>query len=251
MKRIIFATAIAVAWLAGGVTHAADIITIPASGVVRGEPGSTINVTTAAVPDDYVGADCVARVTGANNESVHQGNDLIVASGATSGVVADFESVASASVNASLPLTLGDTVTVSVRLGESSRISSGGLTVVVDCTSTTVTTTEPICIPEGTPVVDTETGVIYYYKVPGLVGVDSCGNDVPDICVEWPDGQFSRLWSVADCTPTDTTVPHTTTMITTPPPTLPDTGAENWAIAAIGSLMLAGGTGVLMAARRR
>jgi LPXTG-motif cell wall-anchored protein len=112
------------------------------------------------------------------------------------------------------------------------------------------TTVPEECVPEGIPVTDTETGDVYWYLVPGLHGVDSCGDPIPNICVKWGEDSYSRLWTVEDCTPTTvTTTPPTTP--TTTPPKLPDTGSDPWTtMAAAAALMLAGG-GALTLARRR
>jgi LPXTG-motif cell wall-anchored protein len=79
---------------------------------------------------------------------------------------------------------------------------------------------------------------------------------IPDICVQWEDGHYSRLWTAENCTPQ---VPESTEQPTTVAPAvtpgtqaavqLPATGAENWVIAAIAvGLIVAGGA--LLRARK-
>lgn len=116
-----------------------NIVVIPASNVVEAEPGSVTPIATVPVPAEFRNVPCVARAQGENGQSVHQGNDLIVSSGETSGVVENYEAQAFTFVDASFPLVLGETVNVSLKMGNSG-ISSGGLVVSVDCTITTTTT---------------------------------------------------------------------------------------------------------------
>lgn len=135
--------------------------------------------------------------------------------------------------------------------------------------STTTTTTEVECVPEGTPVTDVETGETYLYNVPGLVGVDSCGNEIPDICVQWLDGSYSRLWTAWECGPEpepttpETTVetpettistPETTVPSTNPPsetPKLPETGTNEVIFVTIGAFTIAFGLILRQWARER
>lgn len=118
------------------------------------------------------------------------------------------------------------------------------------------TTDHEACIPEGVEVTDYDTGQTYNYLVPGPIGVDSCGQPIPDICVDWGD-HFSTLWTVMDCTP----IPDTTAVAATgeppaPPttataaPALPETGAETWIIAALAAALLGGGYSLTRIARR-
>ena len=92
------------------------------------------------------------------------------------------------------------------------------------------------CVPEGREVVDVETGKTYFYQVPTLIGQDSCGNPVPDICVQWPDGHYSRLWSAMDCTPAPANAPVTPAPVTE----LPETGLNTNTVVLAGLLVLVG-----------
>jgi LPXTG-motif cell wall-anchored protein len=119
-----------------------DIISLPVDSVLRAPEGSVTLVASAPVPGEFVGASCIAGVEVDNQESVHDGNDLIVSSGGTSGVVENFESEAFGVRTIGIPLTLGATVDVSLRMGED-EISSGGVFITIDCTQTAPPTTAP------------------------------------------------------------------------------------------------------------
>ena len=58
--------------------------TTPTYGVVRGAPGTSVVVAAQKVPADLVGSECDVVLVGANNESVHPGNDLTVTSAGSS-----------------------------------------------------------------------------------------------------------------------------------------------------------------------
>lgn len=143
---------------AGGVASAQvveDIISIPIDSVLLAPEGSVTLIASAPVPGEFQSADCVAEVEVDNQESVHDGNDLIVASGSTSGVVENFESEAFGVRTVAIPLTLGSTVDVSLRMGED-EISSGGVFITIDCRQTVPPTTAPpedpeTTVPEPTP----------------------------------------------------------------------------------------------------
>lgn len=118
---------------------------IPETG--RTAPDSVHVVSTTAVAAADVNGTCDVNVTGANNESVHPNSDIIVTS-ANTVTVHDVEREAGASnLPADGTLQLGDTVTVSVRLGEDGVFSGGTLVVDFACTSppppTTTTTVAP------------------------------------------------------------------------------------------------------------
>ena len=143
------------------------------------------------------------------------------------------------------------------------------------------TTVPEECVPEGTEIVDVDTGDTYIYGTPTLVGFDTCGNLIPDICVEWPDRGFTTLWTAMDCTPVENTEPQveveasipttakshypphcnpcdpvdttstTTVVTTTTAPTLADTGNNAGYSATIGGLTLLAGLAVYLVARRK
>jgi LPXTG-motif cell wall-anchored protein len=129
---------------AGGVSAQVveDIISIPVDSVLRAPENSVTLVASAPVPAQFQGTNCVAEVEVDNQESEHDGNDLIVASGGTSGVVENFETEAFGVRTVEIPLTLGATVDVSLRMGPD-EISSGGVFITVDCSASVPPTTEP------------------------------------------------------------------------------------------------------------
>lgn len=101
------------------------------------------------------------------------------------------------------------------------------------------------CVPSGNVIVDVDTGDEYVYGLPTEVGYDTCGNPIPNICVQWPGGSYSRLWTATPCTPVSEieSAPEAQ-------PTLPDTGTATWYVAALASLLLVGGSGLRLLARR-
>lgn len=142
-----------------------DVIVIPVDSRFGAPPGSVTQVASVAVPEDFQGVECIFDVQDVNNESVHPNNDLILSSGSTSGEVQNFETEAFGTVGASLMLTLGPTVDVSIRMGPDGR-SSGGVNISVDCplpaapttTAPTPSTSEPTPeVPESTPSVPATT----------------------------------------------------------------------------------------------
>jgi hypothetical protein len=70
---------------------AIDDITIPLTTVVRGAEGESFLLAEVATGSD-AGCEAVVSATAHNNESVHIGNNLIVASGGNQVVLADVES---------------------------------------------------------------------------------------------------------------------------------------------------------------
>ena len=154
------AFAVAVAGLAATPAGAQDhpSFDIPLDTVVRGDEGSEHLLETASVPEEDHGRGCDVVVAGENNNSVHPNNDIIVTSGDSSVEVLDVEREPEAVTEATGTLTLGEEITVSLRLG-SDGVFSGGLIVTVDCpvpptpttsTSTTSTTLAPEA-PEPAP----------------------------------------------------------------------------------------------------
>lgn len=135
----------AAALLGAGVASAQvaeDIISIPVDSVLRAPANSVTLVASAPVPGEFQGTDCIAEVEVDNQESEHDGNDLIVTSGGTSGVLENFETEAFGVRTVEIPLTLGATVDVSLRMGPD-EISSGGVFITVDCAVSVPPTTEP------------------------------------------------------------------------------------------------------------
>lgn len=125
----------------------------------------------------------------------------------------------------------------------------------------TTTTTEPAesgnpfaidqsvpCTPSGSVITDAHTGDTYVYGAPTYVGYDTCGNPIPDICVAWPDGSYSHLWSIMGCEPLTaaTTAPAAAW---DPVEELPETGT-GLGLAVIAVMLVAAGAGLAWLARR-
>jgi hypothetical protein len=124
---------------------AATDISIPVDTIVRGNEGE-ITVLAQVSAADLAGCKATIEAVSHNNNSVHNGNDLLISSGGTTVVLADVEAVSLGSVTAGETLELGDTIVVSVRLGSPDAgrpmsVFSGGLTVQVTCAPVVTTTT--------------------------------------------------------------------------------------------------------------
>ena len=96
--------------------------------VVRGS--GTVEVARATVPADLVGDSCEATLVADNNESIHDGNNLIVSSGDDSATFFDVESEAFQETTAEGEVVLGEVVIVELQLGEDG-VSSGGFAALV------------------------------------------------------------------------------------------------------------------------
>jgi uncharacterized repeat protein (TIGR01451 family) len=144
LKRILASLVTITALFVIGVPVAsATAIEISLDTVVRADEGSTTVLATTDTPPDLIGMSCVGVAEAINQPSVHPGNDLIVASGDDSLVLKDVEREPNAVTTAEALLTLGPTVTVSLRMG-SDEIFSGGIVFTIgECTPSVTTTTEP------------------------------------------------------------------------------------------------------------
>lgn len=147
LKRILALLAAGVAFFAIGVPPALAVeIDISIDTVVTADEGSITLLATTDVPPDLIGSSCVGVAKAINQPSVHPGNDLIIASGDGSIVLADVEREAGLTTTTEGVLTLGPTVTVSLRMGSDGVFSAGLIVSIGDeCTppTTTTTTTEP------------------------------------------------------------------------------------------------------------
>ena len=132
-------------------TKAGTSISFPLTTVVVGEPGTIHEITSSDAPTDLVGQDCSVTATVDNNESVHPQSDLIVASGSDQVIVSDVEATPGGSTTAEGALTLGSTITVSVRLGPDGVFSAAGSVdlVCVEAAPGTTPTTPPLTAVAG------------------------------------------------------------------------------------------------------
>ncbi len=126
----------------------AETISVPIpQTAVKGEPGSTVLLGSQTVDPELQGRSCDVAVSATNQVSEHPGNTLVITSGDSSMVVAGIEDVANATTNASGTLTLGPTINVSVKLGNS-NITSLGSSLTVTCTPVPVQPpTPPVVSP--------------------------------------------------------------------------------------------------------
>ncbi len=133
----LFVIGVPVAW--------ATAIEIPIDTVVKAEEGSITVLATTDAPPDLIGTSCVGVAEAINQSSAHNGNDLIVTSGDDSILLEDVEREPGAITTAEALLTLGPTVTVTLRMGPDEVFSAGLLFTIDECTppSTTTTTQAP------------------------------------------------------------------------------------------------------------
>jgi hypothetical protein len=112
-------------------------ITIPINTIVKGVgQGSITELATAEVPVEFQGQTCSVVADAYNQESVHPDNDLIVSSGQSEVVIPNVEADPDGFIEGTGTLTLGSSITVSLRMGPDDRFSAG-FDVIVDCTPTT------------------------------------------------------------------------------------------------------------------
>jgi hypothetical protein len=138
MKRVtLLAAALAVVGLLGSAAYA---FVVPSTNV-QGPPGSVTLLTTQPVPAADQGKVCEVVLVTTNNSSVRSGSDLLVSSASTF-VAADVEAQTTSRTYVG-SLTLGASVTVSVRLGPDGEYSGGAHVVDVNCPTPPVVTTPP------------------------------------------------------------------------------------------------------------
>ncbi len=91
--------------------------------VLGGSEGDVISLDSVPVSSEYQGQTCTVTVSTQNNFSVHEGNVLTVSSGDSSSEVVSVEGEADGAVSESFDLTLGSTIDLSLRLGETGSSS--------------------------------------------------------------------------------------------------------------------------------
>jgi hypothetical protein len=131
--------------MTGGTAGAVDDIVVSIDSVAFGDEGDRIPISEQAVPAELVGATCTGDLTVTNNESAHNGNNLIITTGGVETPVPDVEAEENLTLEISGSIVLGDTLTVEMELGPGG-VTSGGLTLTLDCTPVTTTT-----LPEAQP----------------------------------------------------------------------------------------------------
>lgn len=130
--------------------------------IIRDATGSSHSLATHDVPVGLIGKGCTVEAVADNNASVHLNNDFIVSSGTGSLTLPNVERGPGAVTTSTAQLTLGETLSVTLFLGNNERgggtkgIFSGGFTMNVICTSEpeptpTPTPTEPEPSPSPSP----------------------------------------------------------------------------------------------------
>ena len=110
---------------------------------VFGDPGATTVLGTHEVDSSQIGRSCRVTVDPRNNDSVREGTDLLVSSNGATLTAANVEhSVGNATPAVLGNLTLGGTVSLSLRFGPEGSASVAA-TVIVDCPDVPTTTTPP------------------------------------------------------------------------------------------------------------
>ena len=130
-------------------TSIAGAFTVPPISVVNGEEGEVHLLWTEPVAAADVGKVCEVLLIRENNDSVREGTDLILESG-TSSMVAENVEHDTAPQTFTGTLTLGTTITVSVRLGPEGEYSGGSDVVQPTCPVTPPHVTPPTEVSAGT-----------------------------------------------------------------------------------------------------
>ncbi|MCP3856027.1 MAG: hypothetical protein GY698_15020, partial [Actinomycetia bacterium] len=134
-------------------------ISVPLDTVVQADAGEVVQLVSVPVDHELVGATCSWDFHATNQESVHLGNDLILSTGGTDTVVAGVEDAPDQVLDVAGSVQLGETVTVSLRMGPD-QVFSAGLSVEVVCEghvgpSTASTTAAPTTTTTAAPATTT------------------------------------------------------------------------------------------------
>jgi LPXTG-motif cell wall-anchored protein len=134
MKKLLIGTVIAMAGVlaSAGMVAAEPEIVVPIDDIEAGPPGSIVIVGEADVEPEFQNVECIATAIVRNQESEHPNNDLLITSGDDTIVIPDVESHAFDTTEYLLPIVLGPTVSVALRLGGDGYFS-GGIDVQFDC----------------------------------------------------------------------------------------------------------------------
>jgi hypothetical protein len=111
--------------LFGGSAEAETVEVPIGTSYTKGDAGSVHELGSAQVPADLVGRTCTVDVVVTNQESVHEGNRLIVSSDGSHVAVEGVEDVADGVTTSAGELVLGSTLVVSVELGADGASSLG------------------------------------------------------------------------------------------------------------------------------
>jgi uncharacterized repeat protein (TIGR01451 family) len=179
-RTLVPLVAIAALFVIGVPIARANVIEISIDTVVKAEEGSITVLATVDTPPDLIGMSCVGAAEATNQPSVHPGNDLIVASGDDSIVLEDVEREPDVVTTSEALLTLGPTVTVSLRMGPDELFSGGLVFTIGECIPPTTTTTEPTTTTTQPTTTSTQapgpTILIEKLANPAEYGVDGIGH---------------------------------------------------------------------------
>ncbi len=95
---------------------------------------------TESVASDLVGRSCGGTLEATNNESVHEGNKLIITTGDQTYEFPDVEASSGTITIAEGTVVLGETIEVGLELGDSG-VTSGGIEISLTCPAVVETTT--------------------------------------------------------------------------------------------------------------
>jgi hypothetical protein len=146
-------------------------ISVPIDTFVHAGEGEVVQLVSVPVDSELVGATCSWEFHATNQESVHPGNDLILSTGGNDTVVPGVEDAPGQVLDVSGSFQLGETLTVSLRMGPD-QVFSAGLSVEVLCESDVVpatATTTPA--PTSTTPVPTTAASVVETEVAGKVEV--------------------------------------------------------------------------------
>lgn len=125
-------------------------ISLPIITFVQADEGEIVPLLTEQVDAELVGATCSWDFHANNQESIHPGNDLILSTNGTQTVVPGVEDVPNQIVDVHGTFELGETITVSLRMGPD-ELFSAGISVEVVCdeevSPTTVAPTTTVAAP--------------------------------------------------------------------------------------------------------
>ena len=121
-------------------------ISVPIDTIVEADEGEVVQLASVSVDSELVGTTCDWEFHATNQESVNPGNDLILSSGGTDTVIPGVEDAPNQILDVAGSITLGETLTVSVRLGPN-EIFSAGLSVELVCEENVVPSTTTTAAP--------------------------------------------------------------------------------------------------------
>ena len=120
-------------------------ISVPIDTVVNADQGEVVELASITVDPELVGTSCDWEFHATNQESANPGNDLILSTGGVDTVIPGVEDIPNQILDVTGSGSLGETLTVSVRLGPN-EVFSAGLSVELVCDAeepSTTSTTEP------------------------------------------------------------------------------------------------------------